>query len=680
MIQENALKDPPRDEREGIVLSEILRSNGFSEFLTGFSKTMNFTLRLYNENGMPIMETGINPLCKLIESSSIDIDCPEICKKLMYESAKRDDIVIYKCPARILSFAFPIKRLGEGVIVTGRNSFAMYEDLTEFIRLCKSKKILDIPVEMSISFHDEGYILNIARYLKQAINCVIDGFEEGAKLETKLKRLTSILDNRTFGALSANREMMYIYILDTIEFILGNVSTAIMVLEQATSVYKTLYSTGRLKDTLKDFHLNPDNPVIKEMLSTRSSVYPVNFSRLSSDERLSGIESAYIFPIFIGDEIEGLICIFDRGLTSEEVKIIRAFRDYIQITLENQGLRLSINKKSDEILSSLLDISKSMAPILNTEHLFQTILEKSIQLLNAEQGSLMLLDHDTSELLIEARKGIGNTVKTKMRLKKDECIVGRVVDTGKPLLVDDVEKHSLIKRQNRPHYKTKSFISMPIKIEDRVEGVINVSDKIDGGRFTEYDLKVLESFTASASIALQRSLFYKQTEKLKELSITDPLTGLYNRRHINERIKEEITRFKRYKHPFSFLMLDIDGFKAYNDTYGHIKGDQVLKALADTVTESLRTIDIAGRFGGDEFVVILSQTPKVDAISIANRLREKVNNRLSVFTPDETMKMTVSMGITTFPDDTSSLEDVLEKTDEALYLAKRGGGNRVSHL
>ncbi|GAB4536318.1 MAG: hypothetical protein Fur0020_04230 [Thermodesulfovibrionia bacterium] len=680
MVSEDASTNSPQEKRWIKVLSVLLCSENFRGFLTGFSRMVNFTIHIYNDAGSLIMDTGVNPLCKLIESSTIEIDCPMACKRLMHESMEREDISIYKCSARVVNFTFPIKRLGERVIITGRNSFATYEDLTGFLMLCKDKNILDIPIDKPIIFHDSSYTLNTARYLKQAINCILDGIEEREGLDVKLKRLTSILDNRTFEAISANREMMYIYILDTIEFILGNTSTAIMTLEEDRSTYKTLYSTGRHKDSIKGLRLSHDNPVIKEILSSRSPVYPVNFSRLSSDEAFKGIGSVYLFPIFITDEIEGLICIFDRGLTSEEIKIIRAFRDYIQITLENQGLRLSINKKSDEILSSLLDISRAIAPLLDTEHLFHTILEKSIQLLNAEQGSLMLLDHDTSELLIEARKGLGDIVKEKTRLKKDECIAARVIDTGKPLLVDDIERHSLIKRPNRPHYKTKSFISMPIKIEDRVEGVINVSDKIDGSRFNEYDLKILESFTASASIAIQRSLFYKQTEKLKELSITDPLTGLYNRRHINERIKEEITRFKRYKHPFSFLMLDIDGFKTYNDTYGHIKGDEVLKALADTITESLRTIDIAGRFGGDEFVVILSQTPKVDAISIANRLRENVNNRLMGFTPDRSMRMTISMGITTFPDDTSSLEDVLKKTDEALYLAKRGGGNRVSHL
>jgi diguanylate cyclase (GGDEF)-like protein len=683
MMRDNSLSlNLPDGKRKGPVLSEIINSQNVKDLLNGFSRTTHFTFHLFMEDGRHIFSTRENPLCHFLKiGPHPDIDCPHSCMKSMKDTLLTGEPIVYKCNAMVINFSFQLERFGQKVIVTGRGGFAEYGDLIEFLKICKSNNLIDIPVETPLNFLGRDYALNVASSLSQSLNCILDGFVERNELEVKLKRLTSLLDNSTIETLSKNKELMYIYILDTIEFILGHTSTAMMVLEKLTSTYKTIYTTGRHKDLLKDFTLTAQNPVINEILKSRSSVYPVDSSRLSPDKGLGDIEFIYLFPIFIAEEIEGLICIFDRRLTTEDIRIIKAFRDYIQVTLENQGLRLSINKKSEEILSSLLDISKSIAPLLDTEHLFQTILDKSVQLLNAEQGSLMILDHNTSELLVEARKGITDAVRAKMRLKKGEGVAGKVIESGRPLLVEDIERHPLVRHSNRPHYKTKSFISMPIKIEDRVEGVINITDKTDGRAFNEYDLKLLESFTASAAIAIQRSLFYKQTESLKELSITDSLTGLYNRRHINERLKEEINRFKRYDHPFSFLMIDIDNFKAYNDTHGHIKGDQVLKALADTIASSLRTIDIAGRFGGDEFVVILSQTPKVDAISIASRLKEKVNNKLSTFHVDDSFKkMTISMGLTTFPDDTSSLEEVLERTDEVLYLAKKGGGNRVSHL
>jgi diguanylate cyclase (GGDEF)-like protein len=683
MVKNNSLSIGTQDrDAKCPDLSRIITSKEIRDLFDNFSKTTSFTIHLFTHDLCHIFSTDEHPLCSLVRSSlHEEIDCPNSCMRPMEDALKGAGPITFKCGARIINFSFRLTRFGQSVIITGRGGFAEYEDLIEFLRICKDRGLTDLPFNKPLNLRGEGYALDVATSLGHSLNCILEGFEERDELRVKLKRLTSLLDQNTIEALSKNKELMYVYILDTIEFILGHTSTAMMVLDRATLTYKTLYSTGRHKDILKGFRLDTQNPVIKEILKSRSSVYPVDSSRLAPDGGLGDIESTYIFPIYIANDIEGFICIFNRRLSTEEIRIIKAFRDYIQVTLENQGLRLSINKKTDEILSSLLDISKAIAPLLDTEHLFQTILDKSLQLLNAEQGSLIILDHNTSELLVEARKGVTDAVRAKTRLKKEEGIMGKVIESGRPLLVEDIERHPLLRHPNRPHYKTKSFISMPIKIEDRVEGVINITDKADGHAFNEYDLKLLESFTTSAAIAIQRSLFYKQTESLKELSITDPLTGLYNRRHINDRLKEEITRFKRYNHPFSFLMIDIDNFKAYNDTHGHIKGDQVLKALADTIANSLRTIDIAGRFGGDEFVVILSQTPKVDAISIANRIKERVNARLGTFHVDDSSKrMTISMGLTTFPDDTSSIEEVLQKTDEMLYIAKKGGGNRISHL
>ena len=129
------------------------------------------------------------------------------------------------------------------------------------------------------------------------------------------------------------------------------------------------------------------------------------------------------------------------------------------------------------------------------------------------------------------------------------------------------------------------------------------------------------------------------------------------------------------------MIVDIDGFKEYNDTYGHLTGDDLLKTLATTLSNSLRPSDITVRFGGDEFVSILPQTPKADAIVIANRLRENIE-KARIPAPEESPfdNFTVSIGLTTYPDDASSVTELLEKTDQALYLAKKGGKNKLVYL
>ena len=126
------------------------------------------------------------------------------------------------------------------------------------------------------------------------------------------------------------------------------------------------------------------------------------------------------------------------------------------------------------------------------------------------------------------------------------------------------------------------------------------------------------------------------------------------------------------------MILDLDKFKMYNDTYGHLAGDNLIKDLARLVESSLRTIDIAARFGGDEFVAIFPQTPKKDAIQIVNRIKDKIDSALNI--DHGKISLSVSMGVATYPDDASSIMELMEKTDEALYLAKKGGGDRVVYL
>ncbi|MEF9425766.1 MAG: sensor domain-containing diguanylate cyclase, partial [Candidatus Mariimomonas ferrooxydans] len=336
--------------------------------------------------------------------------------------------------------------------------------------------------------------------------------------------------------------------------------------------------------------------------------------------------------------------------------------------------------KIEELLNSVSDLSMSIAPILNWEQLVQTILEKLIQLLKAEQGSLMLLNQETDELLVEAKINIDKLEREGIRVRRGEGIAGKVLENGEPLLVEDLEKDPRIKQKNKPRYKTKSFVSIPIRIDGRMSGIFNMSDKISGEAFDKNDLKLIQAFIANAAIAIERSLMYKKNKKLKQLSLTDPLTGALNRRYLDNRLYEEIARYGRYKNPFSLLMVDIDGFKEYNDTFGHIAGDNTLKTITTTIISSLRDIDILTRFGGDEFVVILPQTPKTNAINIANRTKDSVEK--DFISPKQKLPshITISIGLSSYPDDASSATELLAKADEALYIAKKKGGNKLVYF
>lgn len=204
------------------------------------------------------------------------------------------------------------------------------------------------------------------------------------------------------------------------------------------------------------------------------------------------------------------------------------------------------------------------------------------------------------------------------------------------------------------------------------------------GRFGEGELSYRVGLAAQDELGHLASAFNTMAEKLEKsqaelqfLSIHDGLTGLYNRREFHWMLKEEIERSRRYGRSFSLLMLDIDHFKSVNDTYGHQAGDEVLRVLADLVGREVRPVDRVCRFGGEEFTIILPETPVSGGLITAERIRALAGSRAISVTEEQSLNLTVSVGVAAFPLNGKTAEDLLSAADQALYAAKRGGRNRV---
>jgi diguanylate cyclase (GGDEF)-like protein len=181
-------------------------------------------------------------------------------------------------------------------------------------------------------------------------------------------------------------------------------------------------------------------------------------------------------------------------------------------------------------------------------------------------------------------------------------------------------------------------------------------------------------------LATQFALAYRRIKLYKEietLAITDALTTIYTRRYFLERFEEEIKRAQAHKGKMAFLMLDVDHFKMINDQYGHLTGDEVLKQVATIIKESIREIDIAGRYGGEEFCVVLPDTDSPAAIMVAERIRKAVEKKV-IKAYDATLRITISIGVAAFPSDGKIAEELMDKADWALYRAKSQGRNKVA--
>jgi len=287
---------------------------------------------------------------------------------------------------------------------------------------------------------------------------------------------------------------------------------------------------------------------------------------------------------------------------------------------------------------------------------------------------LYLFHSTTGELGISSsQKG---QMQVNLKAKKGDIFDAFVVKTLHPLLIEDVQtdfRFDLDKMDSEEKRPIRSLISTPLIVGEKTLGILRVDCALPH-QFSTDDLRFLRTIADLTSIAIENAQLY---ERLETMAIKDGLTGLYLRRHMLERFSEEISREIRRHQELSFLILDLDRFKQYNDSFGHMAGDIVLKTIAQMLQEHFNHPgDLVCRYGGEEFCVLLPDCPKIKAVAWANEFRKKVEAREIVLRRQKT-HMTISIGVSCFPKDAATRDDLIFKADEALYKAKEGGRNKV---
>jgi diguanylate cyclase (GGDEF)-like protein len=346
------------------------------------------------------------------------------------------------------------------------------------------------------------------------------------------------------------------------------------------------------------------------------------------------------------------------------------------LEIEVQRLRneLESRSRSAESLQHFLERISCEEPVKT----YNSIVSNSKELLRSERASLMVLDETANALVLKAASGLATEVAAVDPVRVGEGVSGEVINTGKAALVSDVRIAGRKPAPPERLYKTNSFISYPIMIGERKVGVLNVTDKTSGGTYDEVDLSLLEMIGPQLALALERAEWQERATEFQLRSITDQLTGLPNLRYLQERLPEELNRSKRYDYPMSFLMIDIDDFKTYNDKNGHIAGNLALQITAHCLKDALRSADVALRYGGEEFCILLPQTGLVEAKAIAERIREHVS--MTPFPHGETQplgRVTISVGVSTFSKNIDTYDKIIATADRALYESKSMGKNRV---
>ena len=334
-------------------------------------------------------------------------------------------------------------------------------------------------------------------------------------------------------------------------------------------------------------------------------------------------------------------------------------------------------KRQIERLSLFHEIGKALASTLDLQKILQTVMEKISDLLQPDTWSLLMLDEAGQELHFEIAIGAGADKLKDVRLKLGEGIAGWVAQTGEPVLVEDVKRDPRFtpRIDEVTQTDTRSVVCVPIKGKEKILGVIELVNCLGRESFRREDIPILKSLADYAAIALENARYI---QRIHELTITDDCTALYNARHLNFVLDAEIYRSTRYAYEFSVIFLDLDHFKQVNDTHGHLVGSKLLWMIGDLIKGHLRLIDYAFRYGGDEFVVLLPQTPKQNSLMVVRRLRDLLNSRLFFTEEALNIKVTASFGVASFPADGRTRRELLRMADEAMYLVKNTTRNSIA--
>ena len=326
-------------------------------------------------------------------------------------------------------------------------------------------------------------------------------------------------------------------------------------------------------------------------------------------------------------------------------------------------------------LSLLYEISTSINSIIEPDQLYRSLVRIISEQLGYEEFAILILDPKDERLHVRASHGFDkNAYIEDVTFGLGEGISGIVAQTGKKQLIRDTAKDKRYLHYKGHHAADGSFLCVPLKVKGSVLGVFNLFRPIRNG-FSSQEIRLITAIANQAAIAIENAQLFNSA---RQLAVTDELTGVANRRHFKNMLDLEKKRSLRFGKAMTLLMIDVDNFKKFNDTQGHLEGDEVLKRIAQLMNQNIREVDLIARFGGEEFIALLTNTNSDEAYRVGEKLREIIAKEK--FKGEEILpekKITISIGVACCPDDTEDMNELENLADLALYEAKRQGKNKV---
>lgn len=328
----------------------------------------------------------------------------------------------------------------------------------------------------------------------------------------------------------------------------------------------------------------------------------------------------------------------------------------------------SATSRERELLSLLVGLSQEVVQGAVLEDVLTKVARAACELSVADTCSVMILDDERRELLCRASFGLNSGEADKVGFRVGEGVAGWVAQHGQPLRIEDTHEDPRFKTLQQLPGNPRSLCCIPLLARDGVLGVLTAGSAEVGG-FTGDDEQFFSFLAATVAKDVENAQLYRK-------AVTDPLTRVFNRQYLSERLPREMDRHRRYGHSLSIVIIDIDRFKLVNDNWGHLAGDAVLGEVARRFTTLIRDVDSLIRYGGEEFLLILPSTDLQGATHVAERLREEVA-KYPVRLPGGEIRITSSAGVAQMTAQDADAAALIARADVALYQAKASGRDAV---
>jgi len=429
---------------------------------------------------------------------------------------------------------------------------------------------------------------------------------------------------------------------------------------------------------LGNLRLRQDNPVVqylsqqRRMLTIQNlDILPEFRSLWEKEKEAITVASIEIFmPVISRDKLVSILVLSGKQsgrYLLEDISLLEEITSRVAVSLE-RGYLYEEARQREEELSLIGHLASIMTSSLDIRQIYDSFIRELRKVLDVDWAAITLVEGEELNLLAITSE-VGSAWHTGDKLPLKDTATEWVVTNKVPLLEPNLPEESRF-WTGKYHLKQgiQSLVFLPLMVGSEAIGSMCVASRRTNA-YSQSQVQLLSQLASRIAMSIENARLYAQAEQRARI---DELTGLWNRRHLMERIQVEIGRHSRYGGTFSLVILDLDSFKAFNDTYGHIEGDRLLKQLGLVLKGAVRDADEAFRYGGDEFAILLPQTSIKDAHEVAERVRLRITSEIKT----GSVSMTASLGLASWPVDGIAISEIISAADKALYYAKQKGGNQ----